>query len=72
MHLQGYSLIFNVLMENQDVMIVVKNPTFMAHVVSKGMRMDMETYNGHLWMSFMLYLPLNYLFPIMTIFHIPI
>ncbi|KAK4708728.1 hypothetical protein R3W88_029653 [Solanum pinnatisectum] len=70
--MQGHPLIFNVLMENQEVTIVVKNPTFMAQLVPEGVRMVMETYNNHLWMPCILHQPLKYPFPIMTYYHIPI
>ncbi|KAH0632696.1 hypothetical protein KY284_035482 [Solanum tuberosum] len=71
MNLQGYSLIFNVLMENQVVMVVVQNPTFMDQLVSEGMIIEMVTYHSHLWMSSILHPPFNYQFPIMPFFHIP-
>ncbi|KAH0635688.1 hypothetical protein KY289_035603 [Solanum tuberosum] len=69
MSLQGYSLIFNVLMENQVVMVVVQNPTFMDQLVSEGMIMEMATYHSHLWMSSILHPPFNYQFPIIPFFH---
>ncbi|KAG5584575.1 hypothetical protein H5410_045009 [Solanum commersonii] len=71
MSLQGYSLIFNVLMENQVVMVVVQNPMFMDQLVLEGMIMEMVIYHCHFWMSSILHPPFNYHFPIMPFFHIP-
>lgn len=33
------------------MIIVVRNPTFIAHVISEGMRLGIEAYNNHLWLS---------------------
>ncbi|KAH0636169.1 hypothetical protein KY290_036597 [Solanum tuberosum] len=71
MSLQGYSLISNVFMENQEVPIVVQHPSFMPQIAPEGMRMVIESYNNHLWISSMLHPPLNYQFPIMPFFYIP-
>lgn len=51
MGLQNQALSFKAIVEGRQVMIVVRNSTFLSHVVSQGMRLGLETYNNHMWMS---------------------
>lgn len=45
MRLQGYALIFNLQLNNQEVVLLVQNPTHLAEIVTEGMRLGMEAYN---------------------------
>lgn len=69
--LQGHSQTFTVLLKNQKVMIVYQNPVLLTHLVLEAMRMEMENYNNHVWMSSVLHPPLNYQFPVMPFVHVP-
>ncbi|KAH0647234.1 hypothetical protein KY290_033225 [Solanum tuberosum] len=46
MSLQGQALSFSAIVEGRPVAILVQNPTFLAQIVSEGMRMTMETYKN--------------------------
>ncbi|KAH0636608.1 hypothetical protein KY290_037027 [Solanum tuberosum] len=71
MGLQGQTMTFSVLLDNQEIIMLIQNPTILAQVVSDGMRIAMETYNNHLWMTSMFHAPMNFQNPIMPFFHIP-
>ncbi|KAH0705475.1 hypothetical protein KY290_010166 [Solanum tuberosum] len=63
MSLQGQPLSFSVVVDGRQVIVLVQNPTFLAQVVSEGMRIAMKTYNNHLWLSTVLQPPLSFPFP---------
>ncbi|KAH0725624.1 hypothetical protein KY284_001489 [Solanum tuberosum] len=69
--LQGQALSFSAEVEGRHVVILVQKQTFLAHVVSEGMRLAMETYNNHLWLSTVLQPPLSLLFPQIPFYHHP-
>ncbi|KAK4710057.1 hypothetical protein R3W88_004570 [Solanum pinnatisectum] len=54
---------FSAEVERRHVVILVQNLTFLAQVVSEGMRLAMDTYNNHLWLSTVLQPLLSFPFP---------
>ncbi|KAH0652418.1 hypothetical protein KY290_030851 [Solanum tuberosum] len=71
MSLQGQALSFSAVVEGRQVLVLVQNLTFLAQVVSEGMRIAMETYNNHLWLSTVLQPPLSFPFPQIPFYHYP-
>ncbi|KAH0737420.1 hypothetical protein KY290_036125 [Solanum tuberosum] len=71
MSLQGQALSFSAEVEGRPVAILVQNPTFLAQVVPKGMRLALETYNNHLWLSTVFHPPLSFPFPQIPFYHHP-
>ncbi|KAK4719066.1 hypothetical protein R3W88_017404 [Solanum pinnatisectum] len=63
------ALSFSVEVEGRLVEILVENPTFLAQVVSEGMRLAIETYNNHSWLSIVLQPPLSFPFPQISFYH---
>ncbi|KAK4723900.1 hypothetical protein R3W88_026679 [Solanum pinnatisectum] len=54
MSLQYQALSFSVGVEGRQVIISVQNLTFLAQVVSEGVRLAMDTHNIHIWLSIVL------------------
>ncbi|KAH0635699.1 hypothetical protein KY289_035614 [Solanum tuberosum] len=71
MSMHGQTLSFSAEVEGRSVVILVQNPTFLAQVVSEGMRLALETYNNHLWLSTFLQPPLSFPFPQIPFYHHP-
>lgn len=69
--MHGHTLSFTLEVEGREVVILVQNRTFIAQVVSEGMRLAMETYNNYLWMTTILQPPLNLHFPQIPFYHMP-
>lgn len=57
------------MVEGREVLINVQNPTFLAQVVSKGMRITMETCNHYMWLTTTLQPPLSIPFPQLSFYH---
>lgn len=55
----GQALVFSAVVEGRNVVILVQNLTFLAEVVSKRMRLVVQTYNNHLWLSTVLQPPMS-------------
>lgn len=51
MGLQGYALVFTMELNNQEVVLLIQNPTHLAEIVIEGMRIGMESYNQNQWYS---------------------
>lgn len=51
MGLQGYALIFTMEMNNQEVVLLIQNPTHLAEIVIEGMRLGMEAYTQNQWFT---------------------
>lgn len=49
MGLQGYTLIFTMELNNQEVVLLAQNPTHLAKIVTKGIRLGMEAYTQNQW-----------------------
>lgn len=44
MGLQGYALIFTLEMNDQEVVLLIQNPSHLAKIVTEEMRLGMEAY----------------------------
>ncbi|OIT02655.1 hypothetical protein A4A49_56763, partial [Nicotiana attenuata] len=51
MGLQGYSLIFTMELNNQEIILLVQNPTHLAEIVTEGMRLGMQAVAQTQWSS---------------------
>ncbi|KAK6773351.1 hypothetical protein RDI58_028589 [Solanum bulbocastanum] len=71
MRLQERSLTLNIIIENQEIVLVIRTPSLLAQIVSEGIGIVVETYNSHLWMLTSLLPPENYQIPMLPFFHIP-
>lgn len=49
MGLQGYALIFTMELNNQEVVLLVQNPTHLGEIITEGMRLGMEAYTQNQW-----------------------
>ncbi|OIT30942.1 hypothetical protein A4A49_54773 [Nicotiana attenuata] len=49
MGLQGYALIFTIELNNQEIILLVQNPTHLAEIVIEGMRLGMEAVSQNQW-----------------------
>lgn len=49
--LQNQALSFSAIVEGREVIIVIRRLTFISYIVSQGIRVGMEAFNNHLWVS---------------------
>lgn len=45
MGVQGYALLFKMELKNQEVVLLIQNPTHLVEIITEGMRIGMEAYN---------------------------
>ncbi|OIT01812.1 hypothetical protein A4A49_25865 [Nicotiana attenuata] len=49
MGLQGYALVFTMELNNQEIVLLVQNPSHLAEIVTEGIRLGIEGYAQHQW-----------------------